>query len=162
MQNIFQEAEQRRLEQQERITRPNQMPLNKPTNLQTTPGYQTHFQNIKSSFNSTSYNQNQNIYSNTSVQNSANTSSSGFNGPNSSPTRSSNDLPPNRYINNNEPVNNSATVSPTTAPNNNWMKQTKTYQPPQDTSPSSSNNKPLPDAIISSITQRVNNKFNNR
>ncbi|RXG54543.1 LIM domain only protein 7 [Armadillidium vulgare] len=157
---LIQEAEQRRLEQQERITRPNQIPLNKQTNLQTTPGYQTHFQNIKSSFNSASYNQNQNIYSNTSVQNNVNTSA-GFNGPNSSPTRPSSDLPPNRFISNNEPVTNATTVSPTIAPNNNWMKQTKTYQPQQATSPSSSNSKPLPDAIISSITQRVNNKFNN-
>ncbi|CAF4250661.1 unnamed protein product, partial [Rotaria magnacalcarata] len=179
---LFQEAEQRRLEQQDRISRmkptlTESSSLNKLSNtLPTTSSYQNHFQNVKSNFNQTtnanySYNVANGAQSPSNVYNSSNVSNvspSPYSSPNSS---SSNIIKPPRSI---QPSSSSSNFSASYATsgqplipngtmngsNNNWMKQTKTYQP-EIPLPTTTSSKPLPDSIINTLTQRVNNKNKN-
>ena len=132
----FQEAEQRRLEQQDRIMR--QKPEVAKFSSQSS---KSHFNQVKSNFSSNNHPHHQ--HANVGNANS----------------------------NNNEPelgpqiTSYRPSVHQEPPPPPKWEQQVETYQPsptPPGAGPatSHSNNKPLPDAIINTITQRVKNKAN--
>lgn len=167
---LLQEAEQRRLEQQDRISRPKYTPPlpQRRSPQSTAPQFPPHQQ---PSSHTSSYQSAQNTSPMFSPQNSSPTYSSYPQSlRNPSPSRNASPVVNNNNnSNNNNSINNnnSNTISPlttsssttTNSSSNSWRNQATTYQPHIPApAPAANGDKALPDSIINNLTQRINNK----
>ncbi|XP_063862912.1 uncharacterized protein LOC135102093 isoform X4 [Scylla paramamosain] len=158
---LHQEAEQRRLEQQDRISRPKYTPPlpQRRSPQSASPQFPSHQQ---SSPQTTSYLPTQTPSAMYPTQNISPTYSSypqTLRSP--SPNRNASPSVTNNNNNNNNINNNSTTSNTTSSTNTNatgcWRNQATTYQP-HIPAPAANGDKALPDSIINNLTQRINNK----
>lgn len=157
---LHQEAEQRRLEQQDRISRPKYTPpLPQRRSPQSpSPQFPPHQQ---SSSQTTNYPPTQNASPMFSSQSSTPTYSSYPQSlRNASPSRNASPGISNNNNNNTSSSSNNTTTTSSTTTNNStgsWRNQATTYQP-HIPAPAANGDKALPDSIINNLTQRINNK----
>ncbi|XP_071547519.1 uncharacterized protein smash isoform X14 [Panulirus ornatus] len=152
---LHQEAEQRRIEQKDRISRPRfSLSQPQPTASQTISPQRTSPQH-SSPQQTTSYLPTQSTFSYPPQSTAPTYSTYPQALRNSSPSHNAN----NNTNNNNNNNNNNNGNSNISSSNTSWRNQATTYQPQMPT-PAPNGDKALPDSIIHNLTQRVNSKNN--